>query len=209
MENQSPKTTTERTVLLEQARETSTSAGVYLMKEDGGTILYVGKAKSLRSRLSSYFQAGPHESPRTEMLVGRIHHFDVILTETENEALILESTLIKKHKPKYNVRLKDDKTYPYLKIQVNDPFPKIEWTRRVLKDGARYFGPFPSAWGARQVMNMLNEMFKLRDCSENTFRHRSRPCILYQIGKCSGPCVALVDREHYIEAIGQVVAILE
>jgi len=143
----------------------------------------------LPNRLSSYFQAGPHENPRTEMLVGRIHHFDVILTETEAEALILEATLIKKHKPKFNVRLKDDKAYPYLKIQLNEPYPRILWTRRVQRDGARYFGPFPSAWAARQVMELLNDTFKLRTCSENTFRHRSRPCILAQMGKCTAPCV--------------------
>ena len=179
------------------------------MKDATGHVLYIGKAKSLRSRVSSYFQAIPHETPRTELMVSRAHHFDVILTETETEALILESTLIKKHKPKFNVRLKDDKTYPYLKIQVGTPFPRIEWTRRVLRDGARYFGPFPSAWSARQVMRLLNETFLLRDCSDNTFRHRSRPCILHQIGKCSAPCVALVDQTFYKDSINQVVAVLE
>jgi excinuclease ABC subunit C len=191
------------------ARETTTAPGVYLMKEEQGTIIYVGKAKNLSNRLSQYFQVGPHEVPRTEMMVNRVARFDVILTETEAEALILEATLIKKHKPKFNVRLKDDKTYPYLKIQVNDPYPKIEWTRRVQRDGARYFGPFPSAWSARQVMNLLNETFKLRDCSDNTFRHRSRPCILYQMGKCTGPCVQLIDAQAYRADIQKVVDVLE
>jgi excinuclease ABC subunit C len=196
-------------LLLEKARETSTSPGVYLMKDANGGVLYVGKAKNLKNRVSNYFQAPPHEVTRTEMLVNRIHHFDVILTETESEALILENTLIKKHKPKFNVRLKDDKMYPYLKIQVGTDFPRIEWTRRVLRDGARYFGPFPSAWAARQVMTLLNETFKLRDCSDNTFRNRSRPCILYQIGKCSGPCVGLATREQYRESIEDIIGVLE
>ncbi len=180
------------------------------MKDEKGEILYVGKAKNLKARLQTYFQAPVHETPRTEMMVGRVARFDVILTETESEALILEATLIKKHRPKFNVRLKDDKTYPYLKIQVNDAFPKIQWTRRVSQDGARYFGPFPSSWAARQVMDLLNETFKLRDCSDNTFRHRSRPCILYQMGKCSGPCVGgLVTPEDYRESIQQVIQVLE
>jgi excinuclease ABC subunit C len=205
MENQAPT----RQALLERARETSTSPGVYLMKDLAGGVLYVGKAKNLKNRLSTYFQAPIHEVGRTEMLVNRVHLFDVILTETESEALILEATLIKKYKPKFNVRLKDDKTYPYLKIQVDLEFPRIEWTRKVLRDGARYFGPFPSSWAARQVMLLLNETFKLRDCSDNTFRNRSRPCILYQIGKCSGPCVGLATKEQYKESIQDVIAVLE
>jgi excinuclease ABC subunit C len=205
MENQAPT----RQVLLEKARETSISPGVYLMKDAAGGVLYVGKAKNLKNRLTTYFQAAVHEVARIEMFVNRIHLFDVILTETESEALILEATLIKKYKPKFNVRLKDDKTYPYLKIQVDLEFPRIEWTRRVLRDGARYFGPFPSSWAARQVMQLLNETFKLRDCSDNTFRNRSRPCILYQIGKCSGPCVGLATREQYKESIQDVIGVLE
>lgn len=211
MEKQPPnfKPLPPRSELLEQARAVVMTPGVYLMKDPGGTILYVGKAKALKNRLTSYFQGAVHDIPRIEMLVTRIHHFDVILTETESEALILEATLIKKYKPKFNVRLKDDKAYPYLKIPVEQDFPRIEWTRRVLRDGARYFGPFPSAWAARQVMELLNETFKLRDCSDNTMRHRSRPCILYQIGKCSGPCVGYVDRARYREDIEQVIAVLE
>ncbi len=210
MENQAPKLLTDlRAHLLEQARDTNISSGVYLMKDQSGAILYVGKAKNLKSRLLTYFQSATHEVPRIEMLVNRIDHFEVILTETEAEALILEATLIKKYKPKFNVRLKDDKAYPYIKIQMNDPFPRLEWTRRVLQDGARYFGPFPSAWSARQVMRLLIETFRLRDCSDNTFAHRSRPCILYQMGKCSGGCVGHIDAKHYRESIEEVIRVLE
>lgn len=179
------------------------------MKDTGGVVLYVGKAKNLKNRLTTYFQPAVHDVPRTEMMVNRVNLFDVILTETEAEALILEATLIKKHKPKFNVRLKDDKAYPYIKIQIDQDFPRIEWTRRVLRDGARYFGPFPSSWSARQVMQMLIETFHLRDCSDNTFRNRSRPCILHQIGKCSGGCVGLVTRDQYKDSIAQVIAVLE
>jgi excinuclease ABC subunit C len=179
------------------------------MKDEAGAIIYVGKAKNLRNRVSQYFQAAPHESPRTEMMVSKVRRFDVILTETEAEALLLEATLIKKHKPKFNVRLKDDKSYPYLKIQIQNDYPRIEYTRRTQADGARYFGPFPSAWSARQVMDLLNNTFQLRDCADNTFRHRSRPCILYQMGKCSGACVSNISKAEYRDSIDQVVGILE
>jgi excinuclease ABC subunit C len=210
MENQAPKPIgSPRRDLLQLARAAQTTSGVYLMKDGSDGVLYVGKAKNLKNRLVTYFQSAIHEIPRIDILVSRIHHFDVILTETEAEALILEATLIKKYKPKFNVRLKDDKAYPYLKIQVNEPFPRIEWTRKVNRDGARYFGPFPSAWSAREVMQLLNETFRLRDCSDNTFRHRTRPCILYQMGKCTAGCVGKVDSPTYHEAIQSVMNVLE
>lgn len=198
-----------REVLLAQAREVKQSSGVYLMKDAQGGVLYVGKAKNLPNRISSYFQVIPHEIPRIELMVSRVHHFDVILTETESEALVLESTLIKKYKPKFNVRLKDDKGYPYIRIQEGDDFPRLEWMRRIHEDGARYFGPFPSAWAAKQVLEMLVETFQLRNCSDNTFRHRSRPCILYQMGKCSAPCVGKVPQKEYHQTIQSVVRVLE
>ncbi len=195
--------------LLDEAKNSPTEPGVYLIRDPAGVILYIGKAKNLKNRLTSYFIRAPHETPRTEMMVGRADRFEVILTETESEALILECTLIKKHKPKFNVRLKDDKTYPYLKIQVEAAFPRIEWTRKVRRDEARYFGPFPSAWSARQIKELLNETFQLRDCSDNTFRHRSRPCILYQMGKCTAPCVGYIHEEDYRATLRDVVQVLE
>lgn len=214
MENQGPtglqpRGARDRGELLALAREVATSPGVYLMKDETAAILYIGKAKSLRNRLTSYFQPARHETPRIEMLVGRIDAFDLILTETETEALILEATLIKKHKPRFNVRLKDDKAYPYLRINGDETFARLEWTRRVWRDGARYFGPFPSAWSARQVLRLLNETFRLRDCSDNTFRHRSRPCILHSMGRCSAPCVGLIDARGYREALDEAIAVLE
>ncbi len=198
-----------RSDLLANAKEATHSPGCYLMKDAAGGVVYVDKAKNLRNRLISYFQSAVHEIPRVELMVSRVDRFEVILTETETEALLLEHTLIKKYKPHFNVRLKDDKAYPYLKIQMADSFPRLEWTRRVLKDGARYFGPFPSAWAARQVLQLLNETFLLRDCSDNTFRHRSRPCILHQIGRCTAPCVGLISAEDYRASLGEVTRVLE
>lgn len=206
---ESPETlATRRAELLKLAKDASTDPGVYLMKDNSGLVIYVGKAKNLKNRITTYFQPARHEIFRTEMMVCRVRHFETVLTKTETEALLLENTLIKKYKPKFNVRLKDDKAYPYLKINLNEAFPRIEWTRKVLKDGARYFGPFPSAAAARMVMNLMNERFRLRDCSDNTFRHRSRPCILYQMQKCSAPCVAIVSEEDYRVKIEQVMAVL-
>ncbi len=198
-----------RSRMLEKAKEASQSPGCYLMKEESGGVIYVGKARNLRNRLQQYFQPAQHENARTEMMVSRVRKFEVILTETEAEALILENTLIKKHKPKFNVRLKDDKSYPYLKVDRGSSYPRLEWTRRVQREGARYFGPFPSSGAARQVLRLLNLTFQLRDCSDNTFRHRSRPCILYQMGQCCGPCVGLVTPEEYRDRVEQAVQVLE
>lgn len=215
MENQDPPHPISRirVQMLEAAHAAPTDPGVYLMRDGAGTILYIGKAKNLKNRLVTYFQGAKsgtaHEIPRIEIMVSRVEKFDVILTETESEALILECTLIKKHKPKFNIRMKDDKAYPYLRIQVGEDFPRIEWTRRVRRDGARYFGPFPSGYSAKSILRLLNEMFKFRDCSDNTFRHRSRPCILYQMQKCTGPCVGLVSKEDYRESIDAAIRILE
>lgn len=198
-----------RNLLLDKAREASTHPGVYFMRDVTGQIQYIGKAKNLRNRLLSYFQPAEHEIPRTELMVQTVADFDVILTETEAEALILECTLIKKHKPKFNVRLKDDKAYPYIRVALQEDFPRLEWTRKVRPDSARYFGPFPSSFAARQVLRLLTESFKLRDCSDNTFRHRSRPCILYQMDKCTAPCVGHVDRAAYREQLDSAMAVFE
>ncbi len=198
-----------KTSLLDKAKKLATTPGVYLMKSHEGDIIYVGKAKSLRSRVSSYFQPITHEHPRTELMLSNVKEFEIIHTETENEALVLECTLIKRYKPKYNIRLKDDKHYPYLRVSLSEPFPKIEWTRRVNSENARYFGPFPSSFAARIVMRLLTESFQLRDCSDNTFSHRSRACILHQMGQCSAPCVGKVTEEEYKEQIKSATEVLE
>jgi excinuclease ABC subunit C len=179
------------------------------MKNPDGQILYVGKAKSLRSRVSSYFQPIVHEHPRTELMLSEVIAFEIIHTETENEALVLECTLIKRYKPRFNIRLKDDKHYPYLSVSLSDEFPRIEWTRKVNREDARYFGPFPSSFAARIVMRLLTEAFQLRDCDSNTFAHRSRACILHQMGKCSAPCVGKVSPEEYGEQLSRAIGVME
>jgi len=205
MEKRSDK----KTALLEQAKSLATSPGVYLMKSPAGQILYVGKAKSLRARVSSYFQPIVHEHPRTEMMLSEVVEFEIIHTETENEALVLECTLIKRYKPRFNIRLKDDKHYPYLSVSLKEEFPRIEWTRKVNEEHARYFGPFPSSFAARVVMRLLTEAFQLRDCNANTFAHRSRACILHQMGKCSAPCVGKVTRDEYREQLDRAIGVME
>jgi len=198
-----------RAELLKLARAAPRGPGVYLMKDQLEEVLYVGKAKVLSNRIPSYFQKVPHEVGRLELLVRRVVKFEVVLTETEQEALVLECTLIKKYRPKFNIRLKDDKTYPSIRINLSDEYPKLEWTRRVLSDGSKYFGPFPSAYSARETMKLINETMRLRDCSDNTFRHRSRPCILYQMEKCSAPCVGFISPDQYRESIMHSIAVLE
>jgi excinuclease ABC subunit C len=209
MQNQALPTQ-KRQELLEKARQISQEPGVYLMKDAHAKVLYVGKAKNLRNRVTSYFKQIPHEQARIELMLTRVNDFDVLITSTENEALILENTLIKKYKTKFNVRLRDDKTYPYLKIKTHDLFPRLEWTRQVKKiDGVRYFGPFPSSFSARVIMEFLNHELRLRDCSDNSFRHRSRPCILYQMNQCTAPCVGMITPEQYRQDIQTVVEVLE
>ena len=192
-----------------KTKNLTTDPGVYLMKSAVGEILYVGKAKNLKARVSTYFQESRDKPLKTELLVRRIVDFDVIITDNEVEALVLECNLIKKHKPKYNVRLKDDKTYPFVRLSTAHPFPRLEYVRRVQKDGARYFGPYVTSFQIKEVLKWAQKTFQLRDCSDNEFRNRSRPCILYQIQECSAPCVGLIDEAAYHANIKQVMHLLE
>lgn len=183
--------------------------GVYLMKDASGEILYVGKAKNLKNRVSSYFQDGKGKTPRIELLVRKINDFEVVLTDNEVEALVLECNLIKKYKPRFNVMLKDDKTYPYVRLDLKHPFPRLEYVRRVRKDGARYFGPYVSATQIKEVLRWAQKAFRLRDCTDNEFRNRSRPCILHQMGQCSAPCVKLISEENYAADVQSVLRLLD
>lgn len=183
--------------------------GVYLMKDAFDTILYVGKAKNLKNRVSSYFQENRDLSPRIQLMVGKIADFEVVLTDSEVEALVLEFNLIKKYRPRFNVVFRDDKSYPYVRLDMNHPFPRLEYVRRVKKDGARYFGPYVSAFQIRDVLQWARKAFRLRDCSDNEFRNRSRPCILHQMGQCSAPCVGYIDEASYAKNIGQVLKLLD
>jgi excinuclease ABC subunit C len=170
--------------------------GVYLLKDRAGKVLYVGKAKSLRARVRAYFREGGDGRFQMRFLMRKVVDFDTLVTTSEKEALILENNLIKQYKPRYNIRLKDDKSYLSAKI-TNHAWPRITVTRKIIKDGGRYFGPFGSADGLRDTIDVIRKVFPLRTCSDAVFRNRSRPCLEYQIKRCLGPCVLDVDREEY------------
>jgi excinuclease ABC subunit C len=197
-------------VTIEQKlKEIPRSAGVYLYKDTAGRIIYIGKAKNLRSRVRSYFQTRPFDR-KTDALVRNIADLEFIVTDNEVEALILEATLTKKHKPRYNVNLKDDKSYPHLKLTVNEPFPKVVITRRIQRDGALYFGPFLPASMARKTIDVINRTFQLRTCDIEIDGKAPRPCLEYHIKRCLGPCVkGLCTAEQYQEAVRDVRLLLE
>ena len=174
----------------------STDPGVYLLKDRNGKVLYVGKAKSLRPRVRAYFRDGGDGRFQVRFLMKRVRDFDTLVARSEKEALILENNLIKQYKPRYNIRLKDDKSYLSAKV-TNHAWPRITVTRRIVKDGGRYFGPFGSADGLRETMDVIRKVFPLRTCSDAVFRNRARPCIEYQIKRCLGPCCLPVDRDEY------------
>jgi len=185
------------------------SPGVYIYKNDRGKVIYVGKARSLRSRVRSYFQESRPLDPKTDRLVSEIAGLEYILTDNEVEALILESTLVKQHQPRYNVHLKDDKSFPYLKLTVNEPYPRIFITRRIKKDGALYFGPFLPASYARRTIKLVNKYFKLRTCNLEIDGTLPRPCLDYQMKRCLGPCVSgLCSKAEYDRAVEDVKLLL-
>ena len=195
--------------LAEKLKEIPVSVGVYLYKDSAGKIIYIGKAKRLRSRVRSYFQARPFDR-KTDALVKQIADVEFIVTDNEVEALILEATLTKKHKPRYNVNLKDDKSYPHLKLTINEPFPKAVITRRIQKDGALYFGPFLPASMARKTIDVINRTFQLRTCDIEIDGKAPRPCLEYHIKRCLGPCVrGLCTADQYQEAVRDVRLLLE
>ena len=196
--------------LVEQRLEaTPERPGVYLMKDARGTVLYVGKASVLRNRLRTYFGSPSAQPNKTRRMMGHVHDFEYIVTDTEAEALILENTLIKRYKPRYNARLKDDKTYPYLKIDLNEDFPRVYITRRVAKDGARYFGPFATANTVRKSMDLVKRLFPYRSCTKTITGSDPRPCLEYYINRCVAPCTGYASREDYAQVIDQVIMFME
>ena len=181
--------------------------GVYMYRGGDGTVLYVGKAKNLRKRLRSYF--APNLPPKTEALMEKVASLETIAVESEKEALILELNLIKKHRPKYNILLRDDKQYPYIRVGVGDKWPRVTKVRRVSRDGARYFGPYTRAASVRETLALLRRIFPYRVCTDRTLAQVSRPCLDYHIGRCLGPCTGTLDESVYMATIDQVVRFLE
>ena len=179
------------------------------MRDRLGEVLYVGKASSLRSRVSSYFSSLSGLQPKIRTMVRKVADFDFILTESDQEAVILECNLIKEHRPTYNARLKDDKSYPFIKIDVSEDFPQVYITRRVAKDGARYFGPFASAGSVRRTLSLLKKLFPYRSCTKTITGTDLRPCLDFYIHRCVGPCIGAVSKDQYGEVIDQVVLFLE
>ena len=182
--------------------------GVYRMLDADGRVLYVGKARNLRSRVTSYFRASGL-SAKTMALVSRIDDVQVTVTQSETEALLLEQSLVKEERPPYNVVLRDDKSYPYICLTDHAEFPRLTFHRGAKRRDARYFGPFPSAYAVRDSLNILQKLFQLRSCDDGFFRNRSRPCLQYQIKRCSGPCVGLIDPAQYAEDVRLAVLFLE
>ncbi len=181
----------------EKVKEFPLQSGVYLMKGPADKIIYVGKAKNLRNRVRSYFTDSKDHSPKTRLLVSHIQEVEYILTKTEVEAFLLEASLIKKHRPKYNIRLRDDKSYPYIRFSWGDEYPRLYLARKVKKDGSLYFGPYTSGFAVQGTIKFLNRTFKIRDCNDAMFKVRTRPCMTYQIGRCTAPCVKYVTKEEY------------
>lgn len=182
--------------------------GVYRMLSAEGTILYIGKAKDLRNRVSSYFRSNP-ASARIRAMVKQIQAIQITLTNTEAEALLLESNLIKEHKPHYNILLKDGKGYPYIHISTHQTYPKIEFYRGARKEAGQYFGPYPSVGAVRHTLNLMKKLFKVRQCEDSYFKNRSRPCLEYQIKRCTAPCVGLVADSDYKLQVQQAIQFLQ
>ena len=182
--------------------------GVYLMRDKAGKVIYVGKAKDLRSRVRAYFNSADERS-QVQFLVQRIEDFETLVTTSDKEALILENNLIKQYKPRYNIRLKDDKSYLSIKVTTAHPWPRIFATRKIVKDGSRYFGPFSSAVAARETIDIIEKHFLLRNCTDHNFRNRSRPCLQYQIKRCMAPCVLPVAEEIYREHVRQAMLFID
>jgi excinuclease ABC subunit C len=183
--------------------------GVYLFKDKSGKALYIGKAKELKKRLSSYFGTGRDQSYKSWLILKHAHSLDHIITATEKEAFILEGNLIKKHRPRYNVKIKDDSNYPLLKLDINNKYPRLNIVRRMKSDGALYYGPFPSASAVRSTLRLIGTLFPLRKCRTNEIPKRSRPCLNFQLGRCLAPCCEDVSPEEYQEIVDQAKLFLE
>src|SRR3989344_5438217 len=182
--------------------------GIYRMLSDKNDVLYVGKARDLKKRVQSYFR-GTGLAPRIVSMMSQVVDVDITVTHTENEALLLENNLIKTLHPRYNILLRDDKSYHYIFVSDTQEFPRIGFHRGAKREKGRYFGPYPSSYGVRETLNLLQKIFRVRQCQDSFFRNRSRPCLQYQIKRCSGPCVGLVEPERYRRDVRQALMFME
>jgi len=198
-----------RSQLKEHLSSIPAKPGVYLMKDENGKVIYVGKAVNLRNRVRSYFHTSANRSPKTHYLVQDIADLDFIVTASELEALILECNLIKKYQPRYNVRLKDDKRYPYIKITWQELYPRIYTVRQMQDDGAKYYGPFTATWAVSQTLDLLRKIFPYLTCKREITGQDKRACLYYYIGRCPGPCIGAVSQEEYRALVSQICRFLE
>jgi excinuclease ABC subunit C len=196
-------------LITEQLSRLPHSPGVYLMRDSSGVILYVGKAVNLHNRVRSYFQSAQKLTPKLQKMVTRVADIDFYIASSEQEALIMELNFIKQYHPRYNVSLKDDKTFPYLKVDVNEEWPRVYVTRRYEQDGGRYFGPFSNSRSVKQTLRVLQNIFPFRICSKNITGKAPRPCLEYHLGRCLAPCTGAVSRREYARVIREVILFLE
>ena len=190
----------------EELKKLPKKPGVYLMKDKDEKIIYVGKAVNLKNRVSSYFRK-TNKTERILKMVSLIDSFEYIVVDNEAEALILECNLIKKNRPKFNVLLKDDKTYPYIKIDVKSDYPNVIITRKVINDGSKYFGPYANSGAAKEMVEFIKQKYKIRQC--RNFKSTTRACLNYHIKRCLAPCVGYVSKEEYREQIDEIIDLLE
>ena len=191
-------------VLQDQLKNLPTRPGVYLLKDAGGEVVYVGKAGSLRPRVRSYFRAS-RQPPKTQEMMRHVVSLETIIVGSEAEALILEANLIKEYQPRFNIQLRDDKRYPYIKVTTMEPFPRVFVTRKLHDDGSRYFGPYTSVGLMRDALDVIKRLYTVRSCSYDLPQEApDRPCLDYHIGRCLAPCVDLQDQASYGEMIGEI-----
>ena len=198
-------------VIEEELKKLPALPGVYIMHDAKDEIIYVGKAISLKNRVRQYFQAGRNRSAKIEQMVSRISRFEYIVTDSELEALVLENNLIKEHRPRYNTLLKDDKTYPFIKVTMGEDYPRLLFTRTMKKDKSRYFGPYASAYAVRETIDLMRKLYKIRDCSRVLPRDTGleRPCLNYHIKQCDAPCQGYISKEEYRAHVQQALDFLE
>lgn len=196
--------------LKEELKKLPEQPGVYLMHAEDDEIIYVGKAINLKRRVSSYFRKVNNRGPKIEKMITLIHYFEYIVTDSELEALVLENNLIKEHRPKYNTMLKDDKSYPFMKVTVQEDFPRVLMTRQMKRDGAKYFGPYTSGGAVKDTIELVKRLYGIRTCNKSLPKEtgKGRPCLYYQMKQCAGPCQGYISKEEYGERINRLLAFL-